>query len=102
MELDDVEDALEHPPQQLQDMFEGNNAQKTESKNDGTFKVPGADDDATVETADEMPQMPNLGGLGDMLKNVDIDSMMKNMDLGAIGNMMKGRGFRYFDKFLDI
>ena len=91
MELDDVEDALDNPPQQLQDMFEGNTAPNADSKNDGTFRVPTGDDDATVETADEMPQMPNLaGGLGDMLKNVDIDSMMKNMDLGSIGNMMKG------------
>ena len=65
-------------------------AANTDSKNDGTFKVPTGVDEATVETHDEMPQMPNLGGLGDMLKNVDIDSMMKNMDLGAMGNMMKG------------
>ena len=59
----------------------------TDSKNDGTFKVPGSED-ATVEDVDDGPRMPNIG---DMLKNVDVDSIMKNMDLGAMGNMMKGR-----------
>ena len=50
-------------------------------------------DDATVEDEEEGPRMPNLGGLdlGDMLKNVDIDSIMQNMDLGAVGDMMKGK-----------
>ena len=59
----------------------------TDSKNDGTFKVPGSED-ATVEDVDDGPRMPNIG---DMLKNVDVDSIMKNMDLGAMGNMMKGK-----------
>ena len=56
-------------------------------------------DDATVEDEEEGPRMPNLGGLdlGDMLKNVDIDSIMQNMDLGAVGDMMKGK-FAYKTK----
>ena len=49
-------------------------------------------EDATVEDVEEGPKMPNLGGLdiGDMLNNVDVNSIMENMDLGAMGDMMKG------------
>ena len=49
--------------------------------------MPGSED-ATVEDVDDGPRMPNIG---DMLKNVDVDSIMKSMDLGAMGNMMKGK-----------
>lgn len=44
---------------------------------DGTFEVPSGNDEA-----------PPAGGL-------DISSMLENMDLGAMGDMMKGRQLIY-------